>query len=240
MVRVAERRGCCEVMGSQSVITHFVSSMSAHSSEIAPPMNHVFIDYENVHKIDLSLMGKMSVSFTLLLGPKQTKLNAELVEKLMQHAASVQLVRLARSGRNALDFLLVYYLGRAVLADPTAYFHIVSKDTDFEPVIEHLRSRHVQIRRHKDFSTFTFCAPAAAPCPGEDALEAEKDALEKVLKNLRKNSANRPAKRKKLLSHLKSHLGKKATEEEAERVLGQLIEQKYIEVDDKENVLYKL
>jgi hypothetical protein len=216
--------------------------MSADSSQIAPPMNHVFLDYENVPRIDLSVIGKKSMSFTLFLGPKQTKLNTELVEKLMEQAASVQLVRLAKSGRNALDFLLVYYLGRAVLADPTAHFHIVSKDTDFEPVIEHLRSRHVQIRRHKDFSTLSFAAPSKAPGATDqnDAVKAEESALEKVLKNLRRNSSNRPTKKKKLLSHLKSHLGKKATEEDAERVLGQLIQQKHIEVDEKENVSYRL
>jgi hypothetical protein len=41
----------------------------------------------------------MAVSFTLLLGARQTKLDVDLVEKLLGHAASVQLVRLTGSDR---------------------------------------------------------------------------------------------------------------------------------------------
>ncbi len=67
-------------------------------------MNHVLVDFENVHEIDLSIIGMKSVSFTLLLGAQQKRLDAELVETLMEHATSVQLVRLTSSGRNALTF----------------------------------------------------------------------------------------------------------------------------------------
>ena len=98
------------------------------STELSPPMNRVFVDYENVHTVDLSIIGAKAVYLTLLMGAKQTKLDADLVEKLMAHAASVQLIRLTTSGKNALDFALAYYVGRAVITDPTAYFHIVSKD----------------------------------------------------------------------------------------------------------------
>jgi hypothetical protein len=96
-------------------------------------MNHVFVDFENVHEVDPALIGAKSVSLTFLLGARQTKLDAALVEKLMEHAASVQRVRLTTSGRNALDFALAYYVGRAVMTDPTSHFHIVSGDTGFAP-----------------------------------------------------------------------------------------------------------
>lgn len=128
-------------------------------SNIAPPMNHVFVDFENVHQVDLSLIGAKSVSFTLMVGPKQTKLDSDLVEKLMAHSASVHLVKLKSSGKNALDFALAYYLGRAALADPTAYFHIVSKDGGFDPLVEHLRSRHIHVYRHASCEELTFTWP---------------------------------------------------------------------------------
>ena len=35
-------------------------------------MNHVLVDFENVHKIDLSVIGQKNVTFTLLLGAKLT------------------------------------------------------------------------------------------------------------------------------------------------------------------------
>ena len=31
-------------------------------------MNHVFVDFENVHQVDLTLIGAKSVSFTLMVG----------------------------------------------------------------------------------------------------------------------------------------------------------------------------
>ena len=128
-------------------------------SPIAPPMNHVFVDFENVHQVDLTLIGAKSVSFTLMVGAKQTKLDSDLVEKLMEHSSYVQLVKLKSSGQNALDFALAYYLGRAVLADPTAYFHIVSKDGGFDPLIDHLRARHIHVYRHVGCAELTFTWP---------------------------------------------------------------------------------
>ena len=82
---------------------------------VSPPMNHVLVDFENVHHIDPAIIGAKAVSLTILVGAKQTKLDAETVVKLFEHAASVQLIRLTASDKNAVDFALAYYLGRAVL-----------------------------------------------------------------------------------------------------------------------------
>ncbi|MFZ4600493.1 MAG: PIN domain-containing protein, partial [Terrimicrobiaceae bacterium] len=174
-------------------------------NEIAPPLNHVFVDFENVHQIDVSVIGTKSVNFTLLLGAKQTKIDAGLVEKLMAHAASVQLVRLESSGKNALDFALAYYLGRTVSTEPEAYIHIVSKDTGFDPLVKHLESRHIRARRHDSFATLTFSGTAKAPNLASKPEPAGQDEqLKRVREHLRKNVANRPKKKKTLLSHLKS------------------------------------
>ena len=137
--------------------------MNPIAADLPPRLNHVFVDYENVHEIDSTVIGNKAVSFTLLLGAKQTKLNADLVEKLLQHAASVQLVRLTSSGKNALDIALTYYVGRAVAADPSGYFHIISKDGGYDALIEHLKSKHIRAHRHNDFKTLTFSSAAKPP-----------------------------------------------------------------------------
>ncbi len=183
--------------------------MNPIATDLPPPVNHVFVDYENVHTIDLTVIGSKAVSFTLLLGARQTKLDAALVEKLLQHASSIQLVRLTSSGKNALDFALAYYVGRAVAADPTGYFHIISKDGGYDALIEHLKSKHIRIRRHNDFASLTFSIPAKpVPAPTSAATPKQKaspkpkvqspavaDAnnLEKqILEHLRKPSTTRP------------------------------------------------
>lgn len=163
-------------------------------SPISPPMNHVFVDFENVHQVDLSLIGAKSVSFTLMVGAKQTKLDSDLVEKLMAHSSSVQLVKLKSSGKNALDFALAYYLGRAALADPTAYFHIVSKDGGFDPLIEHLRARHIHVYRHVSCAELTFTWPGKK-IPVSEPIVVKTVAKKAVKKVAAKKAAKKVAKK---------------------------------------------
>ena len=53
--------------------------MPAPPTDLPQPINHVFVDFENVHQIDLSIIGAKSVYFTLLIGARQKKVDAELV-----------------------------------------------------------------------------------------------------------------------------------------------------------------
>lgn len=128
------------------------------SAEQSPPLHQVFVDYENVHSMDETLLGLPMVKFTLLLGPHQSKLDVGLVEKMLAHAASVKLVRMTSSGKNALDFVLAYYVGRAVMMHPTGAIHIVSKDTGFDPLVAHLRSRNIEAQRHAGFASLPFAS----------------------------------------------------------------------------------
>src|ERR1035437_4949068 len=135
-----------------------------------PPVNHIFVDFENVHEVEHSVIGHESVRLTLLLGPNQKKLDADLVEKLLQHAGSVHLVRLTNSGRNALDFTLAYYVGRAAVLDPSGFFHIISRDTGYDPLVAHLRSNHVWARRHPDFASLQSLLTASVQAASAPAL----------------------------------------------------------------------
>jgi hypothetical protein len=195
-------------------------------------MNHVFVDYENVHEVDSALIGAKSVSLTLLLGARQTKLDASLVEKLMEHAASVQLVRLTTSGKNALDFTLAYYVGRAVMSDPTGHFHIVSKDTGFQPLIEHLRSRHIRADRHDNFTPLATSAPAKPPsAPPEDLLT-------RASEHLRKLVTNRPKRKMTLVSHLRSRFDKTATDAAMLDLVARLCKAGQLTIGEKDAVTY--
>lgn len=91
--------------------------------------------------------------FHLFPGPHQKKLGGALVERLLEHAHAIKMVRSPTVGRNALDFMLAYHLGQAVWADPTAHFHLMTKDGGFDSLVELLRSRRVKICRHADWSS---------------------------------------------------------------------------------------
>lgn len=209
--------------------------MPMHPSTVpVRPVNYVFVDFENIHEVNLSVIGSKDVHFTLLLGNQQKKLDAGLVEKMMEHAGSVHLVRLTSAGKNALDFAIAYYVGRAVMADPGAHFHIISKDTGFDPLIEHLKKRHVHAHRHNDFSSLTFAAPVKPPAAHSDELAP------RVLAHLKKNTGNRPKRKKTLVSNLWAFSGKSVSESEIIKLVEDLKKSGHISINDKDAVTYNL
>ncbi len=229
------------------------------------PTNHVFVDFENVHEIDPAVFGHKSVSFTLLLGPVQKKLDAALVEQLLNHAGTVELVRLAEPGRNALDFALAFYLGRAVQTDPLDFFHIVSHDKGYDPLVEHLRHRHIRARRHDDFSALHFdgdgklSAPQTKPAPTPVAVPPPPPVPTKIavtqptatgtlhlgdqarllLEYLRRNAKNRPGKEATLIRHTRSFFGDKITESDAKALIAELRVAKILIIDPKGKLDYQ-
>ena len=204
------------------------------TAKLASRVNHVFLDFENVPEIDPVVVGSKNVSFTMLLGPHPAKLEVAVVEKLIEHAASVQLVRLESNGRNALDFTLAFYVGRAAAADPNGFFHIISKDKGFDPLIEHLRSKHIRARRHDDFAALRFSRPTKPHPPPTGELP------DRVLEQLRKNPNNRPKRKKTLLSYLIALSGRMATEAEVGAVIESLRRAGHLYFDEKDTVTYRL
>ena len=153
-------------------------------------------------------------------------------EKLMEHAASVQLVRLTTSGKNALAFALAYYVGRAVMADPTGHFHIVSGDTGFDPLIEHLRSRHIHANRHNSFASLT--TPVLAKPPSAPP----QDLMPRVLEHLGKHVNDRPKRKKTLVSHLRAFFGNAVAEAEVVDLVERLRKAGRLSIGDKDAVAY--
>jgi len=222
-------------------------------ADLPPDMNHVLVDFENVRNLDLDVIRSKTVHFTLLLGSKEKKLDVVLVEKLWEHAASVQLVRLTSAGRNALDFALAYYLGRAALASPAGTFHIVSKDKGYDPLVEHLRSRNIDARRHDDFSTLRFLAPANAvkpapaipvaapkakpqPKPRPPVLDGR---AKQLLEHLLTPKATHPKSRASLVSFAMAHLGR-ISEPAAGVVVEHLRQAGHISFSEKGRATYHL
>ncbi len=207
--------------------------------ESPTPLNHVFVDFENVHEIDRSLIGAGNLLFTLFIGAKQTKLDTTLVEALMAHASSVQLVRVTTSGKNALDLVLASYVGRAVLANPSAHFHIVSKDKDYDALVTHLRERRIAIQRHADWTALGKGSKAPHPAvkAPTKAKSEKQDAYEKLVANLQ-NLEARPKTKKRLSGLMKGFLEKDASEEAKEKVFERLQDDGHLVCDDKGKITY--
>lgn len=222
--------------------------------DTSPTVNHIFVDFENVQEIDSAIIGSKTVRFTLLAGPRHTKLDITVVKELLKHPDAAQLIHLTASGKNALDFALAYYVGRAVVDEPTGRFHIVSKDKGFDPLVEHLQSKSIQAFRHDSFVSLDLSRSPKVKVSPSDASRAKRkpkarvagttsrlhELAAKALEHLRKATTKPPKNLSKLLSHLGTHLGKKITAAEVPGLVTILRSDGYLTINEKGVVTYQL
>ena len=109
--------------------------------------HYVLIDFENVQVKSLALLKGDHFSVKVFIGPKNTKLPVDLVLAMQKLGNNADYIKLEVSGANALDFHITYYLGALTAADPDGVFHIISRDTGFDSLIKHLKSRKVACER---------------------------------------------------------------------------------------------
>ena len=211
--------------------------MTPSSDAARSSINYVLVDGENIPDVDLKLFGDESIHLILLFGARKSKLNVDLVEKLVEHAASVKFIRLTSSGKNALDFALAYYLGQAAAADPAAHFHLISKDTGYDPLIAHLLSRQLKVQRHADYSFLngaTKLPAAKAPkAPPAKVSAAKPDPFKQLVDHLRIKAATRPKTKKRLFGLMKTFLGKDESEAAKENLFDRLKDAGHLTSDDK-------
>lgn len=185
----------------------------------------VFVDFENVPKVDLGLVEGKPVHVTLLIGKKQTKLDTTLSLQLNKYSKQVDPIRVETSGPNALDIILACYLGQAIAGNPGAQFTIVSKDKDFLPLLDHLSSSGKKVARRDSFAASFQAAPKIA-APNYPKPPVPK--FDKFILHLRNSP---PSDRTKLdhmiVAYFKPSLpvgGKKG-------VIAELVKRKIIEID---------
>ena len=109
--------------------------------------NFVLIDYENVQPKDLAPLAGGSFKLRLFLGANQSKIPVALAAAVHALGENAEYVQLESGGSNALDFHIAYYVGVLSVQNPSAQFHIISKDTGFDPLIKHLKLRGINAQR---------------------------------------------------------------------------------------------
>ena len=113
---------------------------------------HIFVDYENLQPKEMDYLKGLNITVWIFLGESQSKLPLELVQSLQVLGSSVQYIKITGVGANAVDFHIAYYLGLLVKQYPSDRYHILSKDTGFDPLVRHLISQHISIYRHNNES----------------------------------------------------------------------------------------
>lgn len=131
-------------------------------------INYVLIDHENVQPTDLKLLDREDVRLWVFVGATQTKLSSELAIQMQAMRERADYVRISGNGSNALDFHIAFYIGQLSCEDPRGFFHIISRDTGFDPLIEHLKAKKLFVCRSAAIAAMPLFKPvvvkvAAAP-----------------------------------------------------------------------------
>jgi PIN domain len=186
--------------------------------------NYVLIDYENVQPT--SLVGLDAEHFRVLVfvGASQNKLTFDIAAAVQKLGARAEYIKIAGNGSNALDFHIAFHIGHLSAQDPTAFFHIISKDTGFDPLIQHLKERKVLASRSRDVLDIPLLKVANSKTTPEK--------IDVVLANLQQRGTSKPRTLKTLTSTINSLFQKQLTEEELIALLKGLQAKGFIAVNE--------
>ena len=181
------------------------------------PAHYVLIDYENVQPSDLELLEGQPYEVVLFVGAQQKKVPAALAAALQSRGPLGRYVEIGGNGRNALDVHIAYELGELAAKDPTARFHVISKDAGFDPLIEHLRSKQLDVHRAESLAVLL--------SPSEEQIAA-------VISRLISMGEARPQRAKALASTISAVLGKEIEQAAIQGLIDALARRHEISVED--------
>lgn len=186
--------------------------------------NYVLIDYENVQPEAMAVLGQEHFKVIVFVGANQTKVTFEVASALQKFGDRAEYIKITGNGSNALDFHIAYYIGQLASKEPDAYFHIVSKDTGFDPLIQHLKAKKILACRSKDVTEIPLVKVANSKTPT--------DKLAVVISDLQRRGASKPRTVKTLLSTINSIFQKQLSEHELNGVLAGLQKQGVVIVNE--------
>lgn len=185
----------------------------------------ILVDFENIQPKALADVDRPGVKILVFAGANQAKVSYELAAALQRLGDRAQYVKISGNGSNALDFHIAFYIGELAARYPSATFQIVSRDKGFDPLIEHLASRKIAVRRSTDMAL------------GGEAPPGER--LPTVVARLRGLNGGRPRTVKTLSNAIAAMFRKQLGEEEIRAIVQALESDGTIAVKDKK-VSYSL
>ena len=193
--------------------------------------NYVLIDYENVQPKNLAMLNGHKFKVLVFVGATQARIPFELAAAVQALGSNAEYVKIDGSGPNALDFHIAFYMGQIAERDPDAYFHIISKDTGFGPLIKHLNGRKIRAHRVKDLTEIQMLRISNAT--------TSKEKIDSIVHSLVARGQSRPRKTKTLANTINSLFSKTLEESELMSLIEEMRKQKLIAIEN-EKVSYNL
>jgi hypothetical protein len=194
----------------------------------------ILVDFENVQPKNMGLLQGGIYKIRVFVGAKQNKISLDTARALQTFGPDAEYVQIESSGKNALDFHIAYYLGRLTAKNSDASFVVISKDTGFDTLIQHLQSNKITCQRLNAIADM-FPAKAKKSDTTTTLVSSESvtEKIAKVIDNLQKRKSGKPGKVDKLRTTINALFKKQLTEDELDKIIELLKKRKMISVSDK-------
>jgi len=186
--------------------------------------NYILIDFENVQPGQFYAPSGYPIRVIVFVGEKQTKISMDLAESLQKMGSNAEYVRISGSGQNALDFHLAYWIGRLAEREPDAFFHIISKDKGFDPLVKHLKSNKILAQRVAQVTDIHVLNGIGKKSTSER--------VDHVVASLRTRGNSVPRKRETLANTIKAIFANSITAEDVAKVIQSLESKKVVQINE--------
>ena len=183
------------------------------------------IDFENVQPKNLKILNGHIFRLIVFVGANQKSVPFELATVLQNLGEKAFYQKISGNGSNALDFHIAFYIGEIAALDEDAFFHIISRDKGFDPLVSHLRERNINAHRHKDLSEIPFVRISNAGSHDEK--------IDAIVANLRSRGSSRPRKAKTLANTINALFMKTLEEVEQTTLIAELQKHGHIIFSDQ-------
>ena len=114
-------------------------------ADSAPPDTHILLDYENVQPTEVELRAMVPDATTVWVfhGPHQKQVE----QRFASFGTGMTPVPISKTGKNALDFHLSFYMGYIASRHQQAKCVVVANDKGYEPMLEHAKGLGFAVRQ---------------------------------------------------------------------------------------------
>ena len=130
----------------------------------------VLVDYENVQPTEFVEVAQAGCHVWFFVGSSQKRVSTDLPDFIARFPSQARFIRMEKPGKNSLDFHICYYLGVAAHEHPDWLYVLMSKDTGYDPLLQHVRHAGMHAQRvvtipqlHALLGVEAGAAPKAAP-----------------------------------------------------------------------------
>ncbi|MEM8531071.1 MAG: PIN domain-containing protein [Chloroflexota bacterium] len=186
--------------------------------------NYILIDYENIQPTEMTVLDPEQFHVILFVGAKQHKIAFEVVSALQSWGPRAEYIKISETGANTLDFHIAFYIGQLAAHEADAYFHIISKDKGFDPLIQHLKGKKIRAGRLESIMDIPIVKAATAHTLPEK--------LTFIVTNLQQRGTAKPRTVTTLTSTINTLFQKRLTETELSLIIKELQKQGSIIIND--------